>query len=60
LPWAAALGRYLAEKILDGRNDLESVLGVDREFPVGPRLQAVIGAPAAFAVSHGILKYLRK
>jgi gamma-glutamylputrescine oxidase len=60
LPWAAALGRYLAEKILDGRNDLESVLGVDRKFPVGPHLQAVIGAPAAFAVSHGILKFLRK
>ena len=60
LPWAAALGRYLAEKILDGRNDLENILGVDRKFPVGPHLQAVIGAPAAFAVSHGILKFLRK
>jgi gamma-glutamylputrescine oxidase len=60
LPWAAALGRYLAEKILDGRSDLEDILGVDRKFPIGPRLQAVIGAPAAFAASHGILKFFRK
>jgi glycine/D-amino acid oxidase-like deaminating enzyme len=60
LPWAAALGRYLAEKILDGRSDLEDVLGVDRKFPIGPHLQAVMGAPAAFAVSHGILKFLGK
>jgi gamma-glutamylputrescine oxidase len=60
LPWAAALGRYLAEKVLDGRSDLEDVLGVDRKFPIGPRMQAVMGAPAAFAVSHGILKFLRK
>ncbi len=60
LPWAAALGRYLAEKILDGRSDLEDVLGVDRKFPIGAHLQAVMGAPAAFAVSHGILKFLRK
>jgi gamma-glutamylputrescine oxidase len=60
LPWAAALGRYLGEKVLDGRSDLEDVLGVERRFPVGRRLQAVLGAPAAFAVSHGILKFLRK
>ena len=59
LPWAAALGRYLAEKILDGRTDLDDVLRVDRNFPIGPHLQAVMGAPSAFAVSHGILKFLR-
>jgi gamma-glutamylputrescine oxidase len=58
LPWAAALGRYLAEKVLDGRSDVDAVLGVHRRFPIGPRLQAVLGAPSAFAVSHGILKFL--
>ena len=56
LPWAAALGSYLAEKVLDGRDDLDAALSVDRHFPVGPRLQAVIGAPLAFAISHGIQK----
>ena len=57
LPWAAALGRYLAEKVLDGRSDVDAMLSVDRRFPVGPRLQAVLGAPSAFAISHGILKF---
>jgi glycine/D-amino acid oxidase-like deaminating enzyme len=43
LPWAAALGRYLAEKALDGRNDVDAVLAVHRRFPIGPHLQAVFG-----------------
>jgi glycine/D-amino acid oxidase-like deaminating enzyme len=57
LPWAAALGRYLAEKVLDGRDEFDAPLAVDRRFPVGPQVQAVLGAPAAFAISHGILKF---
>ena len=57
LPWAAALGHYLAEKVLDGRAELDAVLSVDRRFPVGPHLQTVLGAPSAFAISHGILKF---
>jgi gamma-glutamylputrescine oxidase len=57
LPWAAALGRYLAEKVLNGRDDVDAALSVHRRFPIGPRLQAVLGAPAAFAISHGILKF---
>jgi gamma-glutamylputrescine oxidase len=56
LPWAAALGRYLAERLLDGRAELDAVLSVDRRFPIGPNLQAVLGTPGAFALSHGILK----
>ena len=56
LPWAAALGRYLAEKVLDGRDDVDAALSVHRRFPVGARLQSVIGAPLAFAISHGIKK----
>jgi glycine/D-amino acid oxidase-like deaminating enzyme len=60
LPWAAALGRYLAEKVLDGRDDVDAELSVDRRFPIGRHLQAVLGAPAAFAISHGILKVSSK
>jgi glycine/D-amino acid oxidase-like deaminating enzyme len=56
LPWAAALGRYLAEKVLDGRDDVDAALSVHRRFPVGARLQSIIGAPLAFAISHGIKK----
>jgi gamma-glutamylputrescine oxidase len=57
LPWAAALGRYLAERVLDGRNDVDASLAVHRRFPIGPHVQALLGAPAAFAISHGILKF---
>jgi glycine/D-amino acid oxidase-like deaminating enzyme len=57
LPWAAALGRYLAEKVLDGRHDVDALLAVQRRFPIGPHMQAVLGAPAAFALSHGVLKF---
>jgi gamma-glutamylputrescine oxidase len=60
LPWAAALGRYLAEKVLDGRKDLDAALAVHRRFPIGPHMQAFLGTPSAFAISHGILKFSSK
>ena len=60
LPWAAALGRYLAERILEGRDELDATLSVDRRFPIGRHLQALLGTPAAFALSHGLSKYLVK
>jgi glycine/D-amino acid oxidase-like deaminating enzyme len=57
LPWAAALGRYLAEKILDGRHEVDAPLAVSRRFPIGPSAHKILGAPAAFAISHGVLKF---
>jgi gamma-glutamylputrescine oxidase len=57
LPWAAALGVYLAESILDGRCDLDAPLSSERDFPIGPRVQAVIGTAPAFALAHGIVKF---
>jgi gamma-glutamylputrescine oxidase len=60
LPWAAALGEYLAQKITDGRADFDQVLSPERHFAVGRRLQGVLGKPIAFALSHGAAKYLRK
>jgi gamma-glutamylputrescine oxidase len=56
LPWAAALGRYLAEKLLDGRHDVDAPLAVNRRFPIGSYAARVLGMPASFAISHGILK----
>ncbi len=60
LPWAAAIGEYVAEKIANGRGEFDEALGPERRFPVGRRLQGILGKPAAFAVSHGAAKYLRK
>jgi gamma-glutamylputrescine oxidase len=59
LPWAAALGRYMAEKIQSSRSDFDAEFDPGRPFPVGPRTQEVIGTPSAFALSHGIVKYAR-
>ena len=60
LPWAAALGEYLAEKITTGRAELDDVLSPERAFPIGRRLQRLLGKPAAFMLSHGIAKYVRR
>jgi gamma-glutamylputrescine oxidase len=56
LPWAAALGRYIAQKLQSDRSDLDDEFDPRRRFPVGPRVQGLIGKPRAFALSHGIVK----
>jgi gamma-glutamylputrescine oxidase len=60
LPWAAALGEYLAQKITEGRDELDEVLSPGRPWTIGPRLQRLLGKPMAFALSHGAAKYVRK
>lgn len=60
LPWAAALGEYLALKITEGRGELDQALSPGRPFAIGPRLQRLLGKPLAFALSHGAVKYMRK
>jgi gamma-glutamylputrescine oxidase len=59
LPWAAALGTYLAEKIMKGRKDLDAEFTHRRKFPVSHIAQRVLGTPNAFALSHGLVKYFR-
>ncbi len=52
LPWAAALGRYAAESILDGRNDLDHYFSPQRKFFIGKGLQSVLGKKLSFALSN--------
>ena len=59
LPWSAALGEYIAQKITEGRAELDDVFSPGRSFPFGARLQRFVGKPAAFAVSHGVAKSAR-
>lgn len=58
LPFAAALGQYIAEKVLVGRDDFDGHFTARRSFPVSRGAQAILRKPAAFALSHGIAKYL--
>lgn len=60
LPWAAALGEYVADKIVDGRRELDETLSPSRPFTIGSRLQRVLGKPVSFALSHAAAKYLRR
>jgi gamma-glutamylputrescine oxidase len=59
LPWAAAMGEYIADKILNGRSDFDERFSPLRAFPVGTIGQFILSKPLSFAVSHGIKKYLR-
>lgn len=57
LPWAAALASYMADKMIEGRDDLDGHFSPDRPFPVGRGLQAALSKPLSFALSHGATKY---
>ena len=59
IAWAAALGRHMAGKICSNRSDFDAEFDPKRYFTVGPALQHRIGKPAAFALSHGIVKLRR-
>jgi gamma-glutamylputrescine oxidase len=59
LPWAAASGKYIAEKITNGRTDLDKFFSADRHFPIPVPVQKALTKPAAFALSHGVVKYFR-
>jgi len=59
LAWAAALGRYMAEKVVSGRSDLDEEFDPGRSFVIGASAQRLMGKSAAFALSHGVVKLLR-
>ncbi len=59
LPWAAALGEYIADKILLQRDDFDRFFMPRRKFPIGRAAQVIISKPISFAISHGIKKYFR-
>jgi len=59
LPWASALGYYMADKLIDGRSDLDGHFAPDRPFPIGHGLETVLRRPVSFALCHGATKYFR-
>jgi glycine/D-amino acid oxidase-like deaminating enzyme len=52
LPWAAALGHYSAEHILEKRHDLDDVFSPERKFALGSCVQKILGTPLTFALSN--------
>jgi gamma-glutamylputrescine oxidase len=59
LPWAATLGRYIVQKICDGRNDFDAAFSAERRYPLPKSLGSLLPTPVRFALSHGIVKYFR-
>ncbi|MDO8493023.1 MAG: FAD-binding oxidoreductase [bacterium] len=58
LPWAAALGKYAADRILNGRNEYDADFSWKRKFVIGNKIQTLLTTPLTYALSHGITEYL--
>jgi gamma-glutamylputrescine oxidase len=58
LPIAAALGRYSAEHLLDGKTNLDSYFSPYRSFPIGSIAQSVLGTKLTFALSNFFKHYV--
>jgi gamma-glutamylputrescine oxidase len=52
LPWAAALGSYSAEHMVNNRTDLDELFSPYRSFLVGGIVQSIIGNPITFGLSN--------
>lgn len=66
LSWAAAIGNYCAEHIVEGRNDLNDIFSPTRRFVFGRGFQFFFRKPPTFALSMllttkfpSLLKWLR-
>jgi len=58
LPIAAALGRYSAEHLLEGRNDLDLYFSPYRSFAIGGLMQSILGTKLSFALCNGLVKMM--
>lgn len=52
LPWAAALGRYSADALIEGRSEFDEIFSPYRSFPIGGPVQKILGNRLSFALSH--------
>lgn len=52
LPWSAAAGNYIADVVLDKRDDFNEFFSPYRKFAVGKIPQFFIGTKASFALSN--------
>lgn len=54
LPWAAALGRYAADKIIHQQDDFDEFFSLKRKFLIRDGLQTLLGKRLSFAISNFI------
>lgn len=58
LPWCAAIGNYICDKITNNRSNLDKYLSPSRKFPPVSLLQPVLRKMPTFALSHGYVKFV--
>lgn len=58
LPWAAALGRHSAERIIDGNKVFDTYFSSQRKFPLPQFFQALFGKRITFSLSNFISLYM--
>lgn len=52
LAWAATLGTYAAQHMIDQRTDFDQLFSPQRPYPLGNWVQMFMGKPATFALSN--------
>jgi len=52
LPFAAALGSYCADRIVNGNTEFDDCFSPDRSFMFGPIMQKILGTRLTFALSN--------
>ncbi|MFZ5953469.1 MAG: NAD(P)/FAD-dependent oxidoreductase [Candidatus Dependentiae bacterium] len=52
LPWAAALGEYSAESLLEGRRDYDDYFSPYRKWSLPRMIQKIVGKKITFAISN--------
>jgi gamma-glutamylputrescine oxidase len=57
LPIAAALGRYSAEHLIDGKTDLDDYFSPYRSFAIGGALQSILGTKLSFVLCNSMKKF---
>lgn len=57
LPWAAALGNFVARAVVNGGFRGENAFDRHRRYPVNALLQRILPKPVAFGLSHAVVKY---
>lgn len=60
IPWSAAMGYYVCDKVFTGRKDLDNYLLPNRKYPPVSFLQPIIGKPATFAFSDAYIKFIQE
>ena len=58
LPIAAALGRYSAESLLEGRTDFDNYFSPYRSFSLGGFAQLILGTKLSFALCNSLKKII--